>query len=450
MEIAEEKPGTFLERMRKVNEFFVPASLEENFETARKARLIVAFGFLGGIFGFSYALFYMCIGHPVGAAIITACSAAAVLVPVVLRFTHGVKLCGNLQALILTLGFFGLANVEGGVHGHAIAWLAAVPLCALLLADRRSALIWCVICFAATAYFCVVDVNHLELPITYNMGLHPLITAVGFMGLTVFMSILGMIFEKGRERAYRKLESAMEDLSRANERLIQLDHEKDEFLGFAAHDLKNRIHVVKGLADHMMNSTPAGVDKIHDDAGEIIHAAMKMQEAIANLLAMDAIEEGRLHLKPRPCDLGELTGRVLKNYGPAATKKNVAIEYMPPVSPVRVRADADALVQVMDNLLSNAIKYSPQGRRIYVEVTAIGEHCAFAVRDEGPGLTDEDKKRLFEKFARLSAHPTGDESSTGLGLSIVKKIVEAMEGTVTCESTEGNGATFIVLLPSTR
>jgi two-component system sensor histidine kinase/response regulator len=112
-----------------------------------------------------------------------------------------------------------------------------------------------------------------------------------------------------------------------------------------------------------------------------------------------------------------------------------------------VQADAEALVQVMDNLLSNAIKYSSPEKHIYVEVTAMGDLCAFAVRDEGPGFTEEDKKRLFGKFARLSAHPTGDESSTGLGLSIVKKIVEAMEGTVRCESTAGNGATFIVTLP---
>src|ERR1700677_4349428 len=143
-----------LNKFRKIPDYFIPPSLNENAEASRNARLIVAFGFLGAVFGCSYAVFCFVIGHLLGAEIIVVCSTSAVLVPSILRFTGSVRLAGNLQALILTLGFFGLATVEGGVHGHAIAWLAAVPLCALLLADKRSALVWCVICFAATSWFC--------------------------------------------------------------------------------------------------------------------------------------------------------------------------------------------------------------------------------------------------------------------------------------------------------
>lgn len=435
-----------LNQFRKIPETFIPQSLNENAELARKARLIVAFGFLGAAFGYSYAIFYLFIGHLWGAGIIIVCSTSAVLVPFIMRLARGVRLAGNLQALILTAGFAGLARVEGGVHGHAIAWLAAVPLCALLLADRRSALIWSGICFAVTAWFCIVDLSGVELPLSYRPALQPLVTAVGFMGLTLFMSLLGLIFEKGRERAYTKLADALADLSKANERLLQLHKEKDEFLGIAAHDLKNRIHIVKGLADLMLDTPQPSLDQIRRDADEIIHASMKMQEEISNLLAMDAIEEGRFQLTPQVCDIGELALRVIRNYYPAAARKKVEIEFsrMPSVF---ARADVEATVQVMDNLLSNAIKYSPPGKGIFVEVSAVGDTCAFAVRDEGPGFTGEDKKRLFSKFARLSAHPTGDESSTGLGLSIVKKIVEAMEGSVRCESTAGSGATFVFTLP---
>ena len=435
-----------LNQFRKISESFIPQSLNENVELARKARLIVAFGFLGAAFGYSYAVFYLLIGHFWGAGIIIVCSTSAVLAPFIVRFKGGVRLAGNLQALILTLGFTALGIVEGGVHGHAIAWLAAVPLCALLLADKRSALVWCAICFAATAFFCMLDVAGTGLSLTYRPSFQPLVTAVGFMGFTVFMSVLGLIFEKGRERAYGKLADALADLSRANERLVQLHKEKDEFLGIAAHDLKNRIHVVKGLADLMLDTPHPSEDQIRKDADEIIHAAMKMQEEISNLLAMDAIEEGRFQLTPQVCDLGELALRVIRNYYPAALRKKVKIEYSG-MQPVFATADAEATVQVMDNLLSNAIKYSPEGKDIFVELAAMGDHCAFAVRDQGPGFTEEDKKRLFSKFARLSAHPTGGESSTGLGLSIVKKIVEAMEGSVSCESTAGSGATFIVTLP---
>ncbi len=102
----------------------------------------------------------------------------------------------------------------------------------------------------------------------------------------------------------------------------------------------------------------------------------------------------------------------------------------------------------MDNLVSNAIKYSPLGKTIWVTVQRQGPIVQFRVRDEGPGLTDDDKKKLFGKFQRLSALPTDNESSTGLGLSIVKQIVEMHNGQVWAESEAGQGSTFIIELTS--
>ncbi len=437
------------DQFRKISDSFIPESLNENAENARKARLTVAFGLLGAAFGFSYAIFYLCISHFWGAGIIILCSLAGVLSPFVLRYTGSVRLTGNLQALILTVGFFGLATVEGGVYGHAVAWLGAIPLCALLLADSRSALVWCVICFAATGWFCIRNLVGIQTPLAYPSTLHPLVTAVGFMGFTAFMSTLGFIFEKGRQRAYKKLADALAELSLTNQRLMRFHQEKDEFLGMVAHDIKNRIHVVKGLAELMINSPQPTAEQIRKDANEIIRTAAKMQQELSNLLAMDAIEEGRFQLTPQVCDLAEIASRVVGNYQLTASRKHVAIEYANSRSVMAI-ADSEATVQVMDNLLSNAIKYSPPGKSIFVELETMGSLCSFAVRDEGPGFTEEDKQRLFTKFARLSAHPTGGESSTGLGLSIVKRIVEAMEGDVVCESAAGRGATFIVTLPAAR
>ena len=436
-----------MNRFRRISESFVPPSLHENAETLRKARLIVSFGFLGAAFGFSYALFYLCIGHWWGAGIISASSSAAVAVPFYLCWTGNVRTAGNMHTMILTLGFFGLATVEGGVHGHAVAWLAAVPLCALLLADHRSALAWCGICFFATGWFCVKDITGIQSRLSYTASLHPLVTAVGFMGFTAFMSLLGLIFEKGRERAYTKLADALAELSRTNEQLKRLYAEKDEFFGMAAHDIKNRIHIVRGLAELIMESPDLSRDQIRQDADEIIHASMKMQEELANLLALDAIEEGRFQLTVQVCDLAQIAARVVGYYRSTAARKQVAIQYTNPEAALAI-VDPGAAMQAMDNLISNAIKYSPPGRTVYVEMGNTGGRCSFSVRDEGPGFTDEDKRRLFTKFARLSANPTGGESSTGLGLSIVKKFVEAMKGDIQCESAAGAGAKFVVTLPA--
>ena len=101
----------------------------------------------------------------------------------------------------------------------------------------------------------------------------------------------------------------------------------------------------------------------------------------------------------------------------------------------------------MDNLISNAIKFSPAASTVYIRAKPIEEGWRLEVQDQGPGLSDEDKQRLFQHFARLSARPTGGEQSTGLGLAITRRIVEAHGGTIGVNSTPGKGATFWVKLP---
>jgi len=106
------------------------------------------------------------------------------------------------------------------------------------------------------------------------------------------------------------------------------------------------------------------------------------------------------------------------------------------------------IVQVIDNLLSNAVKYSPFDTQMFVHLQKSGDLIRLEVRDEGPGLTEEDKQKLFGFFQRLSARPTGGESSSGVGLSSVKKIVELHGGRVWAESLYGDGTTFVVELPT--
>jgi signal transduction histidine kinase len=134
-----------------------------------------------------------------------------------------------------------------------------------------------------------------------------------------------------------------------------------------------------------------------------------------------------------------------------ATVKKITIHYQC-TSSALINADEPLLYQVFDNLISNAIKYSPLEKRVWVSasvelVEGFGQCFITRFKDEGNGIAQDEMPRLFGKFARLSAQPTGNESSTGLGLSIVKKLVEAMKGRVWCESEYGNGATFIVALP---
>jgi signal transduction histidine kinase len=428
-------------------EYCVPAGLERDTEPYRRARLITGFGLLGSVFGCFYAAFYLLIGHLWGASIIIVCSAGVVSVPFILRATGSTRLAGNLLTLILLLGFGALCSIEGGVRGHAIGWLAAVPLCALLLVDGKEAAGWCVLAVTLTACFVILDLNGVRLPLLYPARWHQLVTAAGYLGLTLFMSVLGLIFEGGRRRAFARMERALDNLSTANARLKKLDADKTEFLGVAAHDLKNPLNIILGFAE-LIASGRNGSDRDHDDARYIIAAADRMISIITQLLDVDAIEEGRFPLEIGECDLGQISRKVAASFTTAAEKKQISVYAADPMTPATVMADPNAAYRILDNLLSNAIKYSPPGRDVFVRIRNSPETVVWEVQDQGAGISEADQARLFQKFTKLTARPTGGESSTGLGLSIVKMLAEAMHGTVECKSKLGEGATFALRLPA--
>jgi signal transduction histidine kinase len=228
--------------------------------------------------------------------------------------------------------------------------------------------------------------------------------------------------------------------------------EKDEFLGIAAHDLKNPIGGIRGLAEMLLlYRDDLGEEQMNEMLQSMIDSSERMFELIKNLLDVNALERGGMPVHLIDFDLSMPVFLIADTYRQRAAAKNITLHYEREEG-FMVVADEQATVQVLDNLVSNAVKYSPEGKNIYLRLKKSflpnEQTVRFEVQDEGPGLSDNDKTKLFGKFARLSAQPTGGEHSTGLGLSIVKKMVETMNGKVWCESELGKGATFIVELPA--
>lgn len=426
-------------------ERFVPESCLPDPEANRRARLVARFGILGTIFGAGFGSLYAVIGHWWGAGIVALCSSGFAVIPWVLRRTQSIAIAGHSLCAILILGFTALCGCEGGSNGHAIAWLVSVPLCALLLVGRRSAGLWAVLSFAVGAGVVLANVAGIEMKPTYDMSWHPLINAAGYLALILFMFFLGVIFESGRERAFAKMKEANAKLATSNEQLARLNQEKNEFLGIAAHDLKNPLTVIIGSAEllKMNGLPPAQANKM---ASNIVGAGQRMFQLIKDLLDANAIEQGKFTSNIERCDLRQLAAECVANNQPHATRKEIVL-CTEEGAPVWGRADRNAVMQILDNLISNAVKFSPLKSTVQVFVSVENGYGSIAVKDQGPGLSAEDQMKLFGKFARLSAQPTGGESSTGLGLSIVKKLAEAMAGTVFCQSELGKGATFVLRLP---
>lgn len=248
------------------------------------------------------------------------------------------------------------------------------------------------------------------------------------------------------QEANTMLSERLEQLNEQNHQLAQLNHEKNELMSIVAHDLKNPIGVVRSFAELIENQMVKGEAALQVSR-QIIQTSDRMIDLVKNLLEINRLESGAIQLNIQAFDIASVVESSTWHFSPQADTKNITLHCINEADHSIAYADEQALAQVVDNLVSNAVKYSPWGKNIVVRIKQHNQAVRIQVEDQGPGISDEDMKRLFEKFARLSAQPTGGENSTGLGLSIVKKMVEGMNGKVWCESELGKGARFIVELP---
>lgn len=241
-------------------------------------------------------------------------------------------------------------------------------------------------------------------------------------------------------------------IQQLNDQLRLANEQKSELMSIAAHDLKNPLAAIRGLSEIILNSEGENADfelepeERHNLLKDINQCAENTLNIIKELLNTQTIESGVVKLNIKECDLSFLLMELVDlNTHQAAAKKikihnNITDEIM-------VYVDVPRMREVFDNLISNAVKYSPLGKNIYIEVEEQDAYIRVNVRDEGPGLTQNDLSKVFGKFQKLSARPTGGEHSTGLGLAIVKNLIELHGGQAGVDSVEGEGATFYVDIP---
>jgi two-component system sensor histidine kinase/response regulator len=231
------------------------------------------------------------------------------------------------------------------------------------------------------------------------------------------------------------------------DRLAQIAEDKDELIGILAHDLKNSLGGMNMSAEllhgQISHSRDGRLVKLSEN---LLHTSTQSLAFVKEYLANAASDQGFV---PRldHVNLVDAASRVIRRYQEAAQHKHIQIQTDFTDADSAVIADSSALDQVLDNLLSNALKFSPPEKNIFVSVRPANGLVECVVRDEGPGFSGGDKCRMFRRYGRLSARPTAGEPSTGLGLSIVRKLMQSMNGELNCDSTKGQGAAFTFRLP---
>ena len=239
-------------------------------------------------------------------------------------------------------------------------------------------------------------------------------------------------------------------LKAARDRLKELAEDKDELLGILAHDLKNHLGGLnmstKLLCERIRNLHDDRIQRLADNA---FYSSGQLLAFVKDFLA-NAAAEHRFEPQLTTVDTASTATAAIRLFEERVRHKHLQIQTDFPQQELIALADAHAMDQIFSNLLSNAVKFSPAGKKIFVAVRGNGLHVECSIRDEGPGFSEADKARMFRRYGRLSARPTGGETSTGLGLSIVRKLILAMNGELTCESNPGQGATFTFRLPKAK
>lgn len=244
-----------------------------------------------------------------------------------------------------------------------------------------------------------------------------------------------------------EIERQNTELTNKNKYLEELNYEKNSLMAIVAHDLKSPLNSIGGIANILPTIGP-----INNEQNEFLALISKVVESsrilIQDLMDLSALENKEIKVNLQPIAINEIIQSCQAKYTAQAQHKSISLAVSETIDDsIIINSDAQFIERVMQNLISNAIKFSPSGTTIQMGSKLKEGQIQFFVKDEGPGISTQDQKYLFRKFHKLSAKPTGGETSTGLGLSIVKVLMEELKGIIYVDSEVGCGSTFICALP---
>lgn len=244
-------------------------------------------------------------------------------------------------------------------------------------------------------------------------------------------------------RLLKKIDNANINLlkSRESESL------KNRFMGIVAHDLRNPLSMIKSINEMMNEDRDQLSDEHKEYVGYVAQAADQMNYLIKELLDVHKIDEGKVDVYVEEIRIYQIIKGLMLGHSEHAKEKNIDLILQDNSNGEQYKTDKSIFLQVADNLLSNAIKYSHKDTVVTITIESADQMLVLKISDQGPGIKQEEKDQLFERYSKLSNRPTAGESSTGLGLWIVKERIQALGGTIDCESVEGEGATFKASFP---
>lgn len=232
-------------------------------------------------------------------------------------------------------------------------------------------------------------------------------------------------------------------------RELRVAEMQSEFVAAVSHEFRTPITALTHLTDLLVSGDPPA-DRRVLYYNALARETGRLREMVENLLDFGRIEAGQYKYKPRVVNAEDFVRTLVEEFREQPAAAGRAVTFTTDASAGTVSVDCEAMRRAIWNLLDNAAKYSPAGTRITTEVSAAGGWTSVSVRNEGPGIADEDHQRIFQKFARGRVEGRETAKGTGIGLAMVEAIVQAHGGRVALESRLGTGSRFTILLPAER
>lgn len=222
---------------------------------------------------------------------------------------------------------------------------------------------------------------------------------------------------------------------------------KSKFMGIVAHDLRNPLGIILSI-NEIMSDDKDQLPKEHIQYLDYIkQAGEQMNYLIKEMLDVQKIEDGKVDVYIEEVRIYKIITGLIFGHSSHAKSKDIELTFINQSQGDRYKTDKSIFLQVADNLISNAIKYSPSKTKVTITLQSNPGQLVLTVTDQGPGIKKEDREQLFKRYGKIGNQPTGGEKSTGLGLWIVKERINALGGSITCQSVEGEGSSFIAIFP---
>ena len=263
------------------------------------------------------------------------------------------------------------------------------------------------------------------------------------------MAVAGITFAlQKNQKKNRQLARQNRLIEKQRDKLTELNSEKNNLISIVSHDLRSPFNSIALWNKMLQDSLGSSPLKVAESTEMIAKMAHYGQEMINNILDIERMEINTHTMDLQAIRLHDLVNELVHDFAPAASGKDIKLitnNQLP--EDFTLQSDPTLLRRALENLISNALKFSNPHAKVWITMVQKGKKLMLEVKDLGPGISREEQRNLFQKYGKTSATPTSGEVSTGLGLSIVKRIMDELGGKVSIESEEGKGSTFILIFP---